>query len=173
MDRSALAARSGSRDSSGPDITWAIGRRLGVCAHAGTVIALIGELGAGKTQLAKGVALGLGITAVVNSPTFVLMNEHVGRLRLYHIDAYRLAEPEEAAAAGLLDERHVDGVTVIEWADRLDGWLPSERLEIRLVAPPDAPTWRTLRWVAHGDAHDRLALEALEGPGTTEVLDAS
>ena len=106
------------------------------------MLALIGELGAGKTQLAKGVAEGLGVTSVVNSPTFVLMNEHVGRLRLFHVDAYRLGDPEEASAAGLLDERHADGVTVIEWADRLDGWLPAERLEIQLETPAgcaDAP----------------------------------
>ena len=66
---------------------------------------LVGPLGAGKTELAKGVAEGLGVTSVVNSPTFVLMNEHVGRLRLFHIDAYRLDDTEEAGAAGLFDER--------------------------------------------------------------------
>lgn len=168
MYRSALAARSGARDSTGPDDTLAIGRRLGAVVRTGAVLALIGELGAGKTQLAKGVAQGLGIGAVVNSPTFVLMNEHLGRLRLYHIDAYRLADPTEASDAGLLDERHADGVTVIEWADRLDGWLPAERLEIRLVAASEDPMRRTLVWVAYGEAHDRLALEAfeaLEGPG--------
>ena len=64
-----------------------------------TLLALIGPLGAGKTELAKGVAEGLGVTSVVNSPTFVLMNEHTGRLRLFHIDAYRLDDPEEALAA--------------------------------------------------------------------------
>ena len=162
MDRSTvLAATPGSRASAGPDETLALGRRIGAAAKPGTVLALIGELGAGKTQLAKGVADGLGVTSVVNSPTFVLMNEHVGRLRLYHVDAYRLGDPDEAAAAGLLDERQADGVTVIEWADRLDGWLPEERLVIRLDTPAGEPTTRVLSWTARGAAHERLAAESL------------
>ncbi len=162
MERSTVpATQPGSLISGGPDETRAIGRRIGTAAEPGTVLALTGELGAGKTQLAKGVAEGLGVTSVVNSPTFVLMNEHVGRLRLYHIDAYRLADPEEAAAAGLLDEDHADGVTVVEWADRLDGWLPAERLEIHLETPADAPMSRLLRLTAVGAPHEELAAEAL------------
>ena len=154
----------GSWVSGGPADTHEIGRRIGAAAGPGTVVALTGELGAGKTQLAKGVADGLGVTSVVNSPTFVLMNEHVGRMRLYHIDAYRLADAEEASAAGLLDERQVDGVTVVEWADRLDGWLPAERLEIHLETAPDAPMRRMLRWRAVGVEHEELATEALRAP---------
>jgi len=137
--------------------TRAIGRALGAAAQPGSVIALRGPLGAGKTQLAKGVAVGLGIGAVVNSPTFVLMNEHQGRLRLFHIDAYRLGDPEEALAAGLLDERQASGVTVIEWADRLAGWLPEERLEIEIVPAPRRDRRRTLRWRACGASHVQLA----------------
>jgi tRNA threonylcarbamoyladenosine biosynthesis protein TsaE len=162
MERSIpSAALPGSLVSEGPEETHAIGRRIGSAAGPGTVVALSGELGAGKTQLAKGVAEGMGITTVVNSPTFVLMNEHVGRLRLHHIDAYRLADPEEASAAGLLDERLAEGVTVVEWADRLDGWLPAERLEILLETPPDAPMRRLVRWRAVGAEHEELAAEAL------------
>jgi tRNA threonylcarbamoyladenosine biosynthesis protein TsaE len=162
MERATIeAVGDASRVSEGPDETLAIGRALGQAAQPGAVLALVGPLGAGKTQLAKGVAEGLGIVSVVNSPTFVLMNEHVGRLRLYHIDAYRLDDPEEAVAAGLLDERQSDGLSVIEWADRLDGWLPAERLEIRLSTPPDAPMRRLLEWRAIGDAHRALAAEAL------------
>jgi tRNA threonylcarbamoyladenosine biosynthesis protein TsaE len=146
------------------DATRAIGRAIGERAHAGTVLALTGELGAGKTQLAKGVAEGLGVRGVVNSPTFVLMNEHVGRLRLHHVDAYRLSDPEEALAAGLLDEREAEGVVVVEWADRLAGWLPAERLDITLVASPDEPTVRDLRWRAHGAAHEQLATDSLTRP---------
>ena len=125
------------------------------------MLALSGELGAGKTQLAKGVAEGLGVTSVVNSPTFVLMNEHEGRLRMHHIDAYRLADPEEAIDAGLLDDRETAGMTVIEWADRLEGWLPAERLDIQLVAGV-GPMERTVSWVALGAAHAQLAAEALD-----------
>lgn len=162
MERSTVPAiLPGSLVSDGPDQTRAIGRRIGSAARPGTVLALTGELGAGKTQLAKGVAEGLGVTSVVNSPTFVLMNEHVGRLRLYHIDAYRLGDGEEASAAGLLDERQADGITVVEWADRLAGWLPAERLEIHLATPTDAPLRRTLHWRAFGVAHEELAAKAL------------
>ena len=156
------ATHARQRLSTSPDDTREIGRRIGAAATPGTLLALIGPLGAGKTQLTKGIAEGLGVVGIVNSPTFVLMNEHPGRLRLFHVDAYRLGDPEEAVAAGLLDEREADGVTVIEWADRLDGWLPSERLEIRLDTPPGAPMDRTLRWAAHGAAHDRLAGDALD-----------
>ena len=157
MERSTVSpVARGSLVSTGPDRTRALGRRLGAAAEPGTVLALIGELGAGKTQLAKGVADGLGVRSVVNSPTFVLMNEHSGRLRLYHIDAYRLEDPEEAAAAGLLDEREADGIAVIEWADRLSGWLPADRLELSL-APGAGADDRVVEWHAHGDAHRRLA----------------
>jgi tRNA threonylcarbamoyladenosine biosynthesis protein TsaE len=143
--------------------TRAIGRALGSEAAPGTFIALVGPLGAGKTQLAKGVAEGLGVTSIVNSPTFILMNEHPGRLRLFHIDAYRLGDPEEAFAAGLIDERQGEGVTVLEWADRLAGWLPDERLEIELVPVERLEERRRLRWTAHGTQHEHLAATALDG----------
>jgi tRNA threonylcarbamoyladenosine biosynthesis protein TsaE len=141
--------------------TRAIGRALGVAAEPGAIVALRGPLGAGKTQLAKGIAAGLGVRGVVNSPTFVLMNEHVGRLRLFHVDAYRLHDPEEAEAAGLFDERQALGVTVVEWADRLDGWLPDHRLEIEITPGSAATDHRILRWHAFGEAAAQLAAAAL------------
>jgi tRNA threonylcarbamoyladenosine biosynthesis protein TsaE len=134
-----------------------VGRRLGAAAFPGTLLALHGALGAGKTELAKGVADGLGVRSVVNSPTFILMNEHLGRLRLFHVDAYRLTDPDEARAAGLLDERQADGVTVIEWAERLDGRLPGDRLELTLEAPHPGSDERVLRWRVVGARHARLA----------------
>ena len=164
MDRFTLpAVARGSLRSDGPEGTRSIGEALGRAARPGTVVALVGELGAGKTQLAKGVAEGLEISTVVNSPTFILMNEHAGRLRMYHIDAYRLGDPEEALTAGLLDERQADGMVVIEWADRLAGWLPPERLDIVIDASSPDPSVRELRWEAHGEAHERLAKTALDG----------
>ena len=159
MERTA-APPGGDLVSTSPEETREIGRVLGAAAFPGTVLALIGQLGAGKTQLAKGVAEGLGVRSVVNSPTFVLMNEHAGRLRLFHVDAYRLGDPEEALAAGLLDDREVEGVSVIEWADRLDGWLPVERLDI-ILREGAGPDERRIDWVAHGAAHERLAHQAL------------
>lgn len=154
----------GTLRSHAPADTRAIGRALGASAHPGTVVALVGPLGAGKTQLAKGVAEGLGIESVVNSPTFVLMNEHEGRLRLFHVDAYRLDDPEAALAAGMLDDRAADGVTVIEWADRLAGWLPAERLELALEPDPAGSDERRIAWRAAGTEHGRLAREALVEP---------
>ena len=158
MDRFATAETlAGTLVSASVEATRAIGARLGAAANPGTVLALVGPLGAGKTQLAKGVAEGLGVRSVVNSPTFVLMNEHVGRLRLFHIDAYRLDDPREALAAGLLDERGVEGVTVVEWADRLDGWLPPERIDIEIGLDPREPDRRQIAWLAHGGGHGDLA----------------
>ena len=159
---SAAEPTTGALRTDAPEETHALGRALGAGAEAGTTLAVIGPLGAGKTQLAKGVADGLGVTSVVNSPTFVLMNEHAGRLRLFHIDAYRLADPDEAHAAGLFDERQAAGVSVVEWADRLDGWLPPDRLEISLIPVVEGGDRRTLRWRALGPAHARLATALAE-----------
>ncbi len=148
--------------------TRRVGHRLGRKARAGTCLALVGPLGAGKTQLAKGVARGLGVRSVVNSPTFIIVNEHAGRLPLFHVDAYRLADADEARQAGVFDERQARGVTVIEWADRLDGWLPPDHLRIELLADPAHanPNLRWLRWSATGPAHRDLSrvLEETSAP---------
>jgi tRNA threonylcarbamoyladenosine biosynthesis protein TsaE len=105
---------------------------LATAARRGDRIWLLGPLGAGKTQFAKGFAAGLGVREVVNSPTFTLMAEYEGRLRLFHQDLYRLSGAEDAVAAGLLDERQDDGVTLTEWADRLDERIDAERLVVRI-----------------------------------------
>jgi len=99
--------------------TRALGETWGRSAQQGLVIALCGELGAGKTQLVKGVALGLGVTARVHSPTFTLLNIYRGgRLPLFHIDLYRLETHNQVTDAGLEEYFQPDGVAVIEWADR-------------------------------------------------------
>ena len=135
--------------------TFDLGRRLAQMAEPGDTVALYGPLGAGKTVLAKGIGAGLGVASVVNSPTFVLMNEHAGRLRLFHVDAYRLADADEAAAAGLLDDRGAAGVTVVEWADRISSLLPRDRLDLTLEPMPDGS--RQVRWVGHGRRGSVLA----------------
>jgi tRNA threonylcarbamoyladenosine biosynthesis protein TsaE len=141
-----------------PASTRALGERLGIAAAAGDVIALSGPLGVGKTELARGVARGLGVVGPVSSPTFILIAEHEGRLPLFHLDGYRLDGPEDALGAGLLDERRAEGVTVVEWAERLEAALPAGRLEIRLDGSGDDP--RTLACRATDARHGRL-LEAL------------
>ncbi len=105
---------------------------LAAVAQAGDRIALLGPLGAGKTQFAKGFAAGLGVREVVNSPSFTLMAEYAGRLALFHQDLYRLSGAEEAVAGGLVDERQADGVTLIEWGDRLPVEIDLERLTVRI-----------------------------------------
>jgi tRNA threonylcarbamoyladenosine biosynthesis protein TsaE len=110
--------------SHSPAKTEALGESWGRAAESGLVIGLSGDLGAGKTQLVKGLARGLGITARVHSPTFTLVNEYSGRrLRLFHLDLYRLETREQITAAGLEEYLQPDGVTVIEWAER---WFGSE-----------------------------------------------
>jgi len=106
--------------SHSPAETERLGEAWGRAAQGGRVIGLSGELGAGKTQLVKGVARGLGIAARVHSPTFTLVNEYGGgRLRLFHLDLYRLETREQILSAGLQEFLSPEGVTVIEWAERI------------------------------------------------------
>lgn len=121
-------------DSTSVEQTHTLGAALGVSAHPGDVLALEGDLGAGKTNLVQGLARGLGIRDDVNSPTFILANEYYsGRLPLYHIDAYRVADAAEAAGFGLDDYLTGQGVTVIEWAERVRAALPADVLWVELV----------------------------------------
>jgi len=107
--------------SHSPDETAALGESWGREAERGLVIGLCGDLGAGKTQLVKGLARGLGVPARVRSPTFALVNIYEGgRLPLFHLDLYRLETREQIAAAGLEEYLQPAGVTVVEWAER---WL--------------------------------------------------
>jgi len=109
--------------SRSPEETLAIGEEWGRAAQRGWIIGLSGDLGAGKTQLVKGIARGLGSPARVHSPTFALLNRYAGgRLPLFHLDLFRLNSPEEVFAAGL--EEYLmpeEAVTVVEWIER---WLP-------------------------------------------------
>jgi len=106
--------------SHNPAETESLGETFGRAAKHGFVFALSGELGAGKTQLVKGLARGLGITARVHSPTFTLVNEYAGgRLKLFHLDLYRLESREQILSAGLEEYLQPDGVTVVEWAGRI------------------------------------------------------
>jgi tRNA threonylcarbamoyladenosine biosynthesis protein TsaE len=115
------------------EYTHWIAESLGRCVRSGDVLALQGDLGAGKTNFVQGLARGLGITQDVNSPTFILANEYPGgRLPLYHVDAYRVENAAEAEGFGLDDYLNGEGVTVVEWAERVREALPNDTLWIEM-----------------------------------------
>ncbi len=141
--------------------TLAIGSRLGAAAQPDDVIALTGPLGAGKTHLAKGIAAGLQVnnTRVVNSPTFVLVNEYAGRLHMYHVDAYRLAGPAELAALGFEDMCNAGGLVVVEWADKVRDLLPADSLSIEFAVSGENS--RQLRLTPGGPHSKQLLTELM------------
>ena len=115
------------------DATRAVGAAVGRAAPAGTVVMLQGDLGAGKTVFAQGVGRGLEAPTTVNSPTFVLMNEHLGgRLPMRHADLYRLDDLELIAELGL-DQAALDGILLVEWPERGQGVLPADHLHVQIV----------------------------------------
>jgi tRNA threonylcarbamoyladenosine biosynthesis protein TsaE len=120
--------------SHSPADTEALGEKFGRAAERGLVIALSGDLGAGKTQFVKGLARGLGISARVHSPTFTLVNEYGGgRLKLFHLDLYRLETPAQILSAGVGEFLSPDGVAVIEWADKLKTENGKRKTENKMV----------------------------------------
>ncbi len=114
--------------------TVSLGERVGKSLKKGFVLALYGSLGSGKTVFAKGVARGLKVKKAhyVNSPTFVILKEYKGRLPLYHFDVYRLKDIDSFKTVGYGDYFYGDGVSVIEWADKIKEALPKEHLLIKI-----------------------------------------
>ncbi len=115
-----------------PDETRAFGAALGRLLRAGDVIALVGDLGMGKTTLAQGVARGMGIAESVTSPTFTLVQEYGRTLPLFHFDPYRLDQPEAMSDLGFEEYLERGGVVLVEWADKIAALLPPERLTLML-----------------------------------------
>jgi tRNA threonylcarbamoyladenosine biosynthesis protein TsaE len=131
--------------------TQRLAARLGRVLVAGDVVALAGDLGAGKTAFVQGLARGLEVrSARVASPSFTIVNEHAGRVPLYHADLYRIDDAAELDEIGFGDYFGRSGVVAVEWFDRAPGRLPDERLEVRLVAV--APTARRIEARARGAA---------------------
>ena len=113
--------------SNSPAETEAIGRRFANDVNVGSVLALQGELGSGKTQFVKGLVAGLGSSAMVTSPTFTIVHEYPGgRLPVYHFDFFRLEDRQSIARLGLDDYFFGDGISVIEWADRFPEFIPEQ-----------------------------------------------
>ena len=120
--------------SESADQTVRLGRILGALLPEGSFVALVGGLGAGKTVLTKGIAQGLGVAdeREVTSPSFVLVNEYRGRVPVYHVDLYRLENPSELEGIGWDEIISGPAVTLVEWADKAEKYLPEERMEIHL-----------------------------------------
>jgi tRNA threonylcarbamoyladenosine biosynthesis protein TsaE len=119
--------------------TQALAAGIGRHAEPGTVIALSGDLGAGKTCFIQGLASGLGVATPVTSPTFVMIAEHAGRLPLYHVDLYRTESLAEIRALGLDELLHGDGVTAIEWAEKAGPLLPPRTVRVRIAGAGNEP----------------------------------
>ncbi len=133
----------------------AFGEKLGKALQPHSMITLTGDLGAGKTTLTKGIGKGLGITKVINSPTFTILKTYVGRLTLYHFDAYRLEDSDDDL--GFEEMFDDEGVCVVEWPMYIENILPQERLEIEIKK--DDETHRTLILHPIGKKYEALMKE--------------
>jgi tRNA threonylcarbamoyladenosine biosynthesis protein TsaE len=136
--------RSGPADtttahSGSPDATRATGAALARTLGPGDVVALTGELGAGKTCFVQGLVRELGGATHATSPTFVLINEYRGRLPVYHVDAYRTTTLDEVRDLGLDEYLDGEGVTVVEWADKLLPLLPARAIHVHIAGVGDEP----------------------------------
>ncbi|MBQ0106213.1 MAG: tRNA (adenosine(37)-N6)-threonylcarbamoyltransferase complex ATPase subunit type 1 TsaE [Armatimonadetes bacterium] len=118
--------------SHSPEDTEKLASELAGRLSKGDVILFFGDLGAGKTTFTKGLAKGLKITDYIHSPTFTLIHEHIGKLNLYHIDLYRLDTLEEIMNIGFEDYLYSEGVTVVEWSEKLQDYLPKGYIKIEI-----------------------------------------
>ena len=118
-----------------PDETQALGEKLGNRLKPGDVIALIGDLGTGKTCLTQGIARGVGIAPneVVSSPSYIIINEYNGKIPIYHIDLYRLETAAEISELGLSEYIESEGICIIEWAERIEDGLPDDCITIYIT----------------------------------------
>lgn len=144
------------------DETIALGARLGALLQAGDVLVLTGDLGAGKTQLTKGMAQGMGIVDDVTSPTFNILMVYEGAdMPLYHFDLYRLDDPDQLEDIGFYDALEGDGPCVIEWGEQFSDQIGPERLDVYLTRLDDRAEAgeeppREVRLVAHGARAEEL-----------------
>ena len=120
-------------DSASPEETAAIGKQIARFLRRGSVVALRGGLGAGKTCLAKGIARGLGVADEITSPTYTIVSEYRGTLPFYHIDAYRLRGDDDFSCLGGEELLYGNGVSVIEWSERLSDSLPEDAIIVEIA----------------------------------------
>lgn len=137
--------------------TNSFGRKLSELLQAGDIITMEGDLGAGKTTLTKAIGAGLGVKRTINSPTFTIIKEYEGRLPLYHMDVYRLENSDEDI--GFEEYFSGEGVSIVEWAQFIEDFLPKERLELTLKHDGEA---RTILLQPIGERYEKLCKELAE-----------
>ncbi len=147
-------------ESHSEEETVAFGEAIGRSLEAGNIVLISGELGAGKTRLVQGIARGLDTKRIPRSPTFVLVNQHEGRLTLHHSDLYRINGPAEVDDLGLLEAASDGGVLAVEWADRARAAFPDDCLEVRL-SRGETPDDRHISMVAGGGISTELLQKTL------------
>jgi len=141
------------------DETIDIGIKIGRALKPGDIVCLDGDLGSGKTHLTKGIALGLGISEHITSPTFNIVNEYEGRLKFYHFDVYRVNDPDEIAAIGFDEYIFSDAASVIEWSDYIRELIPEEHIQINIAKESETRRNISIEWC--GSRYDYLK-EALQ-----------
>ena len=139
--------------------TIRIGKSIGSLLMSGDVVALVGELGTGKTQFIKGLATGVGVgkPTYISSPSFTLINEYAGKVPFYHIDLFRLKSEREAEELGLEEYFQGGGITAIEWADKMPSFLPQEMLWIHIRYT--GKHTRSFEIIAKGKRFEKMIIE--------------
>lgn len=145
--------------STAPEQSFSFGRQLGQLLQEGSVLCLIGDLGAGKTLLVQGIAQGLGLNEEITSPTFTVMNVYEGTIPVYHFDLYRLESPEQLVDIGFDEYTNGGGIAIIEWPDKFPGFMPDSYLRIELIKTGDND--RLIKVSPQG-AHHHLLYEELK-----------
>ncbi|MCS4470278.1 tRNA (adenosine(37)-N6)-threonylcarbamoyltransferase complex ATPase subunit type 1 TsaE [Clostridium botulinum] len=134
-----------------------IGNFIGRHCNSGDILCLNGDLGAGKTHLSKGIAKGLNIKGNITSPTFNIVNEYDGRLKLYHFDVYRVNDPDEIEAIGFDEYIFGEGISIIEWSDYIEDLIPNEHMDIRINKIPEkGESYRKITINYYGNRYDYI-----------------
>ena len=142
----------------GLEETEEFGKRLGSILEGGDLISLTGDLGAGKTTLTKSIGVGLEVSDYITSPTFTLINEYKGRVWLYHFDVYRLEDEEDLLDLGYEDYFYSNGVTIVEWGNKIEDILPENRIDINLEKGKELDE-RIVTITGHGDRYNKIIKE--------------
>ena len=148
--------------SNNPGATFKLGKRIGEKLPAGSIIALTGELGCGKTVLTRGICDGLGVPLrQVNSPTFILINEYRGNMPVFHMDMYQIGTESDAVDLGIIDYmvRATSGVMIVEWAERILSILPEDLLQVKFTVISERK--RIIELVASGEKSTAVLKELM------------